>query len=246
MRVVLEKLGFSKYKREAYLALTRLGKGTVSQIAKHSNIPSNKLYSALEWLLQNGYVNQISQKPKTYRANNPKEILKTDIKERMQELQELQEKVDKIQTKFDLAEKGYFNIVYGRDAFFKKVKEVHRNTKKSVTGIFKSWRFDSELLELEKKNKKDRVKMRYLGPITKNTKSRVKERAKGGAEARHYIPDATRFTVWDERIIVISLRNEKAKRTEDYFSIWLDNPVLGKILTNHFNNLWDNAKKVRL
>ena len=96
MEQILQKLGFSEYKIKAYMTLLKLKKATPCQVAKISRIPSSKIYEVLGWLYEKGYIVQTSEKPVMYEANNPKYILSSEIKSRMDVLEELKKSVDEI------------------------------------------------------------------------------------------------------------------------------------------------------
>jgi sugar-specific transcriptional regulator TrmB len=238
MEKILTQLGWSDYKKRTYIALLALRKATVGQIAKKSSIPSSKIYETLTWLHQNGYITLIAYSPLMYRANNPKMLLKSTIAEKIGSLQAIQTEVEKLNTDIETLERGVFNITTTKTAFMRKVKEACLATQKSVYGIFMHWKADAELLAIEQDMKN--IDRKFLGPITSKNKENVKVRVERGANVKHYIPDTTRFTVWDERLVVISLRE---KEGEDYSAIWIENETLGKIMAGHFRQLWKNTNK---
>ncbi|MFA5796749.1 MAG: helix-turn-helix domain-containing protein [Candidatus Woesearchaeota archaeon] len=240
MDKILDKMGFSTYKKRAYLALIKLEKAKVGEIAKKTNIPSSKIYETLNWLYAKGYISVVSPHPLIYRANDPKPIIGSEIKLQMNALKEIEEELKKIKTGLTVAERGSFQIIYGRDAFYTKVKESVNTSKKSIVAIVKSWRLDNELFELTKEFTAKGGTARFLGPITPENKPKIKYWNEIGVKTKHLIPDETRFTIWDERIIAIGLKQEGER---EYFSLWIENEYLGKVLTAHFNQLWNSKKK---
>lgn len=238
MEKILNELGFSEYKKRTYLAIIKLEKAKVGQIAKSANIPSSKIYEILRWLYENGYISIVSQKPLMYKANDPKSILKSEVSSKIDVLKKIENEINNLNTHLDVAEKANFQIVYGRDAFFKKVKEVVSKSDKSIIAIVKNWRLDYELKILTKEFVKKGGKGRFLGPIKKENKNLIKEWNETGIKTKNFNPDTTRFTIWDERIITIGFKEENKK---DYFSLWIENEYLGKILTDYFNKLWNEA-----
>ena len=97
---ILSEMGLSNYKIEVYITLVRIRYGTVQQIAKHCKVPACKIYENLKWLHENGYITQISQKPLSYRANNPKSIIKSEIEEEKGKLENLERDLEKIKLNF--------------------------------------------------------------------------------------------------------------------------------------------------
>ena len=239
MDKILDKIGFSEYKKRTYLALIQLKKAKVGDIAKKSRIPSSKIYETLNWLYEKGYISIVSPHPLIYRANDPTAIINSDIKSQMKILHEIEDELKKLKTDLTVAEKGNFQIIYGRDAFYNKVKESVGNSKKTIVAIVKNWRLDNELFELTKAFVEKGGTGRFLGPINSKNKSNVENWSKMGVKTRNFSPEETRFTIWDERIIAIGFKQEGER---DYFSMWIENEYLGKILTTHFNQLWKNAK----
>jgi len=241
MEQILQKLGFSEYKIKAYTTLLKLKKATPCQVAKISKIPSSKIYETLGWLYEKGYIVQTSEKPVVYEANNPKYILSSEVKSRMDALEELKSQVDQIKSDIEITEKGTFSIIKGYEGFFKKMKEVTRRSKNSSIGIVQSWKTDKEILELEKDAIQRGVKIRYLGPVNTKTRPFVDIRKAFGVEVMNYTSPLTRFAVWDSKIVMISIKKDKQ---EEFMSLWIENEVLSKIFEGYFENLWKDAKDV--
>lgn len=235
MEEILEKLGFSEYKKKAYIALIELETGTVGNIARKSKIPSSKIYEILEWLYNQGYISIIKQKPLTYKANNPKHLLKAEVKSRMDSLKKIEEDINKITTSLGVAQRNTFQIVYGRDAFFKKVKESVSRSEKSIIAIVKSWRVDYDLKEITTHFIKRGGKVRFLGPTHTDNRQYIHAWKSIGIDVKNHEPESTRFTVWDGKIITIGFKDDGNK---DYASLWIENEYLGKILTDYFEKLW--------
>jgi sugar-specific transcriptional regulator TrmB len=237
MEQLLGKLGFSEYKKRAYIAIIKLGRCKAGEVAKKANIPSSKVYETLDWLYRNGYISLVSAKPLIYKANDPKSVLKSDVRDKIAKLKALEEEINKISTNLGVSEKASFEVVYGRDPFFKKVKEAVARSEKSILAIVKNWRLDYELKELNTGFIKKGGKMLFLGPVTSMNRTRVAEWKKIGVKVKNFVPEMTRFTIWDGKLIAIGFKDEKER---DYFSLWIQNEHLGKIFTDYFNSIWDS------
>lgn len=233
MKKILENLGFSKYKQKAYIALCNLEQATVGEIRKKSKIPSSKIYEVLSWLYESGYISIAIQKPLTYKINNPKSILQSEVKDRISKLKDIELMIKDIALPIEKTDNTNFKIVYGRDAFLKNVKDAVRKSNKEILAIVKHWRSDYELDQLNKEFIKNGGKMKFLGPNSESAKHWKNQ----GVKVRNYNPEETRFTIWDKKIIAIGFKNKK-----EYFSLWIENELLGMILANHFNSLWTNSK----
>lgn len=241
MKEILTKLGFSEYKASAYLTLLKLKKASPCQIAKHSRIPSSKIYEVLSWLYEKGYIMQVSQKPVVYEANNPKYVLGSEVKNRIEDLENLKKDINSLKSDIEIVEKGTFSIIKGYEGFFKKMKEVTQRTKNTSLGIVQNWTTDKEILDLEKEAIGRKVSIRYLGPINAKTTPFVKARQEFGVSIRNYPSPLTRFAVWDSKIVMISIKKDKE---EDYMSLWIENEILSKIFEDYFENLWKLAEPV--
>jgi len=236
MEKILDEFGFSEYKKKAYLALLKLEKGSACEVAKKANIPSSKVYEVLSWLYAKGYVSIISEKPLLYKANNPKFILKSETKSKIERLKELEKEIDK---KFifplEVADKSFFQIVKGRDPFFKKVKEAVENSDKKVIAVVKNWRTDKELLDLCSSFIQKGGSIRFLGPINEKNKINVQAFIDVGVQVKEFDPESTRFTVWDGKLVTIGFKENK----KNYLSLWVENKYLGEILCSYFESLWN-------
>ena len=71
----LMRLGLTKYEALAYIALVRLGSGTVAEIHKLSGVPTTKLYEVLSRLESKGWVEVLRERPLRFRAKPPDEVL---------------------------------------------------------------------------------------------------------------------------------------------------------------------------
>ena len=236
MEKILDQLGFSKYKKQAYISLIKLEKAPPLKIAKNANIPSSKIYEILNSLHKDGYISLTCQKPLEYRANNPKSILKSDVNSKINKLKEIEEEINHITTILPITETANIQIISSRNAFFKKVKETITKSNNSIIAIVKNWKIDYELNKLTREFTKRGGEIRFLGPINKENRTKIKEWEKTGIKIKNLNPNTTRFTVWDQKTIAIGFKDEDKK---DYTSLWIEDPYLGKILTEYFNTLWD-------
>jgi sugar-specific transcriptional regulator TrmB len=236
---VLDKLGFSSYKKKVYLALLRLGESGAVQLAKKSGVPSSRIYEVLDWLQENGYVSLVGERPLVYKANDPKHVLRSDVRSRMAELREVDAEISRLGAGLALGGAGSarFEVVKGRDAFFKKVKQAVASSEKSIVAIVKNWRLDYELRSLTSEFVGRGGRARFLGPVAKENRQLVAEWKKMGVDVKRFLPDTTRFTVWDGRTVAIGFKEEG----KDYLSLWIENEYLGRILVQHFENAWKNA-----
>ncbi len=238
LRELLSKIGLSNYKIEVYITLLRMRYGKVQQIAKHCKVPACKIYENLKWLQENGYITQISQKPLSYRANNPKSIISSEIEEETERLENLKRDMEKLKLNFPAIEKDIIQITTTREGYFKKVKESVKEANSSILYTAKHWRVDVELVRLLEQKVKEGVVVRALGPIPKDRRP-IKLLKEAGIEIKNFDLKETHFSVYDQSLVIISLRKEPRKG--DYSAVWFRSETLGKILADHFSNLWKKS-----
>jgi len=235
IRKILENLGLSSYKIEVYTTLLQLGTGTIQQIAKNSNIPACKIYENLKWLYERGYVSMVLQKPLTYKVNDPKVVLKSEIEKRKDNLNDIEKELEKTSFDVPLLETNIVQINNSQEAFYKKIKSSIGEAQKSISFIVLSWKLDSEAFKLFKEKVKKGVNVRALGPINKNTQEIINELRKIGVQVKNYDAKATRFSVIDKKTAIIRLRK---KDESSYYSIWIKSEELAEILESYFDMLW--------
>jgi sugar-specific transcriptional regulator TrmB len=238
LRKILGEIGMSSYKIETYLALLKLktGSGTIQQIAKNCSVPACKLYENLKWLHENGYITLISEKPLSYRANDPKSIINSEIEKRKDKLDEVKKETENIKLELPEAEKNIVQITSTREAYFRKVKESLRNVKKSIIYTAKHWKVDADLIRLLQERIKQGVKIRALGPISAGEKKNVEWLKEIGVKIKETELKDTRFSVYDDSLVIISLRKEPEK--SDYPAIWIKSDTLAELVKNYFEELW--------
>ena len=236
IKEILTKLGMSSYKIETYLSLLKIHSGTIQEIAKVSKVPSCKLYENLKWLNEKGFISQVIEKPLTYKANNPKIILKSEIHKKRDFLTDMEVELKKLNLPFLESDKDLVEVSKSKEAFINKLKESISNLQISISYLTKNWELDAELLRLLIKKQKQGVKIRALGPLDKKKTKLIKETK---IKIRDYSPATTRFSVFDKKIVAIRLR----KQEDNYYSIWIKSELLAEILENYFNMLWKLAKK---
>jgi len=238
LKSILSEIGLSSYKIKTYISLLKLKSslGTIQQIAKNSSVPACKLYENLKWLHENGYITLISEKPLSYRANNPKFIINSEIEKKKEKLDKLGKEVKSIKFDISAVEKDIMQITSTREAYFKKMKESAGNAKKSIIYTAKHWKVDAELIRLLQEKIKQGVKIRGIGPANSSEEKNIGWLKEIGVKIKKAELKETHFAVYDNSFVVISLRKEPEK--SDYNSIFIKSETLAEIFTNHFDSIW--------
>jgi sugar-specific transcriptional regulator TrmB len=93
---ILRKLGLSQNEIKTYLALLSLGKTTTGPLVKRTGIPSSKIYSTLDSLVEKGAVGFVVQgKMKLFSANRP-EVLGHLIDLKEQDLEQTKREFESV------------------------------------------------------------------------------------------------------------------------------------------------------
>jgi sugar-specific transcriptional regulator TrmB len=99
MEEILKKLHLSKKEAEIYLALLKIGQSSSSQIAAELNLPRQTIYSVLEKLIEDGFVEQSDKRGVKQFFADPNQLLAL-VEKQKEELerskQTLKEEIPKI------------------------------------------------------------------------------------------------------------------------------------------------------
>src|SRR5579862_3696484 len=86
----LAALGLTGYEASAYIALTRRGEATASEVARIAKLPRQRIYDVLEGLVAQGLATVKPGRPAQYVAAPPEEALWRKLESRRAELDSLQ------------------------------------------------------------------------------------------------------------------------------------------------------------
>lgn len=90
-RKSLEELGLTKYEASTFVALSRLGEGTATEVHEESTVPRSSVYGALDGLAEMGLVDKSRSRPKHFRAVEPEEALERLMEEKRREAEKARE-----------------------------------------------------------------------------------------------------------------------------------------------------------
>ena len=89
----LAALGLTGYESAAYVALTRRGEATASEVASIAELPRQRIYDVLEGLVGKGFATMKPGRPVRYVAASPDEALWGALDRRRQELERLERRI---------------------------------------------------------------------------------------------------------------------------------------------------------
>lgn len=128
---ILRPLGLSEYEVRVYLTLVKNGPANYRNVARGANVPTGKIYQVLSTLGAKGFVEVIQQRPKIYRAFEPKIALRRRLKQLEEDFFELERKIrDELPTlqlqyslKHNIVRGVLSEILVGFNSFAKNIRE---------------------------------------------------------------------------------------------------------------------------
>jgi HTH-type transcriptional regulator, sugar sensing transcriptional regulator len=231
----LENIGFDEKEAKIYLALLKIGKGTVNQILLKTNIERRTIYDVLERLIQKGYASYYKEdKTTTYIPTEPKTILQNleDKKESFQkiipQLTQLKEKDENVQVELLKGKDGLNMIFY--DIY--NSGETHYSFGK-VNLFNEKYNLDLKkiLSKLELKGMSEKIiypKGHQMMTIKKGEYRQLDEKMMPPTPVVIY-GDTTCLFIFSEPPITIRIKNKEIART----------------YMTYFQTYWNMSKKVK-
>ncbi len=220
LETMLNDLGLDRDEASLYKQLVSIGSGTVGKLSAMTSYSRTKVYSIVDKLASKGWITSIFDKPKTYAAVDPKEVVKRK-KETMNassegiiaELSPLYER-----TETDLSE----IVTYRGTKVIKKVTEMLDGARKEVNIVTAFLPADSLKMVAPtfRKLKNRGVKINIL--VSDRLKGlEIIETMKNEANIDFAsIPEAGLLIVDGEEILLGSKEGKDKEETNDLLGIW--------------------------
>jgi len=246
------------YEVKVWAALLSRGVSTAGELSDIANVPRSRSYDVLESLEKKGFVIMKLGKPIKYIAVPPTEVLervkknmKTESDTRIKKLDSLKG-TDVLNQLTNLHEQGVELIepselsgsLKGRHNLYSHLELTIRNAEKSVTIMTTSPGFMRKVEGLKpvfEKLKKNGVKIRIAAPMTKETRTIVKE-LNGIAEVKN-CEGKGRFCVVDGKELIFMVLDDSQVHPTYDLGIWVNTPFFANTLENLFNVAWKGMKK---
>lgn len=137
MLEMIRELGLTEYEARIYFALVSRSPMTANDISVESGVPMSKIYALLDRLENGGWVSVIPERPKKYRAVDPKQSIDQAYERAVSSLGRsksmLTDGLSGLYEKSSGAvETSEFQIIYGNVNILNHIKETARSNK---TGI---------------------------------------------------------------------------------------------------------------
>ena len=235
-RRILIELGLSEQRADAYLALLELGGATASELAKEMGIQRTSVYSILQSLAQEGFVETYLQKKKLfYRSVKPEKVA-ARFEEKLGMFRAV---IPMLQTmeKKEARTLGlrFIDTVPELQKFYRDILDEYRDKEYRIIGSAPSWEGISE--EFFKQYRKDRaardIRTRLL--LTAESETLNIEGPKLLREYR-YLPPAHVFKstidIFDDKILIVS-------PTLSALAVVIAVPAMTDVFSSMFEMLWE-------
>lgn len=237
IELLAEKAGFTRYQKEVYTAVYRLGRGNVNEIYSMAEVPKPKVYTALEDLHREGFVALEGKEPKTYSAVEPEIAFKPVLEQKKQELEQLESAVENAET--PETEERFLQILRGRENVLEFLSgELEKVEEEYIT----MGRLVSSHTPLQPvmEEKIDDIDIRILGAEGSSKEFIVKKYRNIGADVRIKDMPATpfRFSIYDGEKIALTLSDDQ----NGYITVWTNYPSFVKNMQQFFDQYWNNSE----
>jgi len=246
---ILKPLGLSDYEIRVFLTLLVNGPSNYRVLAKESNVPTGKIYQVLSTLEAKGFVEVIHEKPKIYRAVEPKKALRRRLRQLEDDFFELERKIREalptLQLQYSLKHEGVQGVVsdifVGGNSF---TKSIHENLLKAFNEVLISTsRLDIKLHEedLFKRLLERGVSLKMIcSDVDENSKEILDRLIDLGVDIRVLGAPSDRYYVVDDKCASIFIG-----RFGEDICLQIHGPAMCRVLRERFADAWDRAKALR-
>jgi sugar-specific transcriptional regulator TrmB len=247
---ILKPLGLSEYEIRVFLTLLTSGPSDYRILVRESNVPAGKIYQVLSTLEAKGFVEVLQEKPKIFRATEPKKALRRRLRQLEDDFFELERKITEAlltlqlqySLKHDVVQGIVREITVGNNSFAKGVQE---NLLKSTNQVLISTsRFDIKLHEedLFKRLLERGVSIKMIcSRVEDNDKDVLTHLIDLGVDIRFLDGLGDRYYVVDDKCVSIF----SGTFGED-ICLEIHGPALCRLLRERFQDAWNRATALGL
>jgi sugar-specific transcriptional regulator TrmB len=248
-RHVLKPLGLSEYEIRVFLTLVRNGPANYRVLGKKSEVPLGKIYHVLSSLEAKGFVEVIREKPKIYKAVEPKKALRRSLRRLEDDCYELEWKIREVlptlQFHYSSRHDGIRGVV---DEILVGRNSLVRNVRESL-----STALDEVLISVSKFDVKRREEDLFKqllerGVTVKVICSKVDEKTKDalnrlidlGLDVRVFDALVDEYYVVDDNFALTFIG-----RFGEDICLKVRGSILCRVLRERFEEVWEKARVVR-
>ena len=248
---VLKSFGFTEYETKVYLSLVQLSGSKAADIAKHSAVPSNKVYECLIRLAEKGFIASLDTVPRIYKIsgigkfNELLEQQKNKIKSLQKGVSMLQENIGKqVMSTNDVA-----MVLKGKKKIIQMLDEITNKTKKFQYSFGGNLVFSARSGRTVKQAINRGIEFRFLVHYDPARKEVYKKWIKIGAKIRIHQKDeqkSLRFSTFDSKVCRITIGKPEIQNEDNYLSFWLESRAFASLLTDQFLEMWKKGRELEL
>lgn len=230
----LKRIGMSESETKVYLALLKMGKGNVTQIAEESGVHRTNIYNILDKLKGMGLASHFKKDNRMYFKAADPENLMNYLKESEEAVQDLMPDLKKIQEL--VSEKVSVEVFQGEKGMKSAMKDIIRE-KEEVVGFGMTGQLRTYLPVFAKQWIRDirrsRILNRYIYVkgtefVDRNFRVRVLPEEFNTPVGTQIYKDKVLVTIWEPNMLAIMIRS---KHVADNYR-------------KHFELLWSIAKSI--
>jgi sugar-specific transcriptional regulator TrmB len=141
---ILKPLGLSEYETRVFLTLLMSGPLNYRVLVRESSVPTGKIYQVLATLESKGFIEVVQEKPKVFKAAEPKKALRRRLRQLEDDFLELELKTkeallslqSQYNLKYDIIQGLVSEIFVGSKSFGSRIQE---NLAKAESEVLISW-----------------------------------------------------------------------------------------------------------
>lgn len=243
---VLRPLGLSEYEVRVFLTLVIGGPANYRVISRQSDVPTGKIYQVLSALEARGFVEVIQEKPKIWRAVEPKKALRRRLKQLEEDAFELEHKIrDVLPTlqlryglKHDIIQGVVSEILVNSNSFSKSIQETLLRASDEVLIVTPS--FDVKLHEEDvfRRLLERGVLIRMIcSDVDENSKTILERLLRSGLNVRIQDVLADKYYVVDDNYAFTFVN-----RSDEDVCLQMQGSPLCRVLKARFEERWKYAR----
>jgi sugar-specific transcriptional regulator TrmB len=128
---ILKPLGLTDYEIRVFIKLIEIGPTNYRVLVKQSNVPTGKIYQVLSGLESKGFIETIQEKPKIFKATEPKKAIRRRLRQIEDDYLDLEHRISEVMhnlqseysQKYDKTQGTVTRVLVGSKAFESVVKE---------------------------------------------------------------------------------------------------------------------------
>ena len=251
----LTTLGLTMLQAKVYITLTKLSNATGRATAREAKVAPQDVYRVLTELQEKSLVEKIIAKPNKYHAMPLGKGLSMLLQRRKKETKQLEKSVNVISLRSNFtmrdtetAETGNFAIISKEEPLRSKVQGFLETAQSSIdlmNEFHEGLNGHDDLFKLEVNLLNRGVKIRDVLSkstssfhMTKTFTALLKKQPLFQVRYLNF-PAPAKLVIKDNKEVLISTMNKPETLLQPF--LWSDNPVLVKVISQWYNNMWEKG-----